>query len=109
MTFVEDDGTEIKVEAELGATLLEVAHDNDVELEGESPSITHSFRKYKVRLHFGMDIQTYSIFKNIRSSSIHTYIAFAALTSGSKAALTIDVFVQEYSTHIRLPFFTHHT
>ena len=74
MTFVEDDGTEIKVEAELGATLLEVAHDNDVELEGESPSITHSFRKYKVRLHFGMDIQTYSIFKNIRSSSIHTYI-----------------------------------
>ncbi|CAM9792354.1 unnamed protein product [Laminaria digitata] len=34
MTFVEDDGTEVKVEAELGATLLEVAHDNDVELEG---------------------------------------------------------------------------
>ncbi|CAM9801484.1 unnamed protein product [Ectocarpus sp. 13 AM-2016] len=34
MTFVEDDGTEIKVEAELGATLLEVAHENDVELEG---------------------------------------------------------------------------
>lgn len=35
MTFLEDDGTEIKVEAELGATLLEVAHDNDVELEGD--------------------------------------------------------------------------
>ncbi|CAM9737955.1 unnamed protein product [Ectocarpus sp. 6 AP-2014] len=34
MIFVEDDGTEIKVEAELGATLLEVAHENDVELEG---------------------------------------------------------------------------
>lgn len=34
MTFVEDDGTEIKVEAELGSTLLEVAHENDVELEG---------------------------------------------------------------------------
>lgn len=34
MTYVEDDGTEVKVEAELGATLLEVAHDNDVELEG---------------------------------------------------------------------------
>lgn len=34
MTFLEDDGTEIKVEAELGATLLEVAHENDVELEG---------------------------------------------------------------------------
>ncbi|CAN0535372.1 unnamed protein product, partial [Scytosiphon promiscuus] len=33
MTFVEDDGTEIKVEAELGTTLLEVAHENDVELE----------------------------------------------------------------------------
>lgn len=35
MTFLEDDGTEIKVEAQLGATLLEVAHENDVELEGE--------------------------------------------------------------------------
>lgn len=35
MTFVEDDGTEVKVEAELGATLLEVAHDNDIELEGD--------------------------------------------------------------------------
>lgn len=34
MTFVEDDGTEIHVEAELGSTLLEVAHENDVELEG---------------------------------------------------------------------------
>ncbi|CAM9474504.1 unnamed protein product [Ectocarpus fasciculatus] len=34
MTFLEDDGTEIKVEAEVGATLLEVAHENDVELEG---------------------------------------------------------------------------
>lgn len=34
MTFVEDDGTEIKVEAEVGATLLEVAHENDIELEG---------------------------------------------------------------------------
>ncbi|CAM9780734.1 unnamed protein product [Ectocarpus sp. 8 AP-2014] len=34
MTFLEDDGTAIKVEAELGATLLEVAHENDVELEG---------------------------------------------------------------------------
>lgn len=37
MTFVEDDGTEVKVEADLGATLLEVAHENDVELEGKSP------------------------------------------------------------------------
>lgn len=35
MTFVEDDGTEVKVEAELGATLLEVAHENDIELEGD--------------------------------------------------------------------------
>lgn len=35
MTFLEDDGTEAKVEAELGATLLEVAHENDIELEGE--------------------------------------------------------------------------
>ncbi|CAM9096607.1 unnamed protein product [Scytosiphon promiscuus] len=34
MTFVEDDGTEVKVEAELGTTLLEVAHESDVELEG---------------------------------------------------------------------------
>lgn len=36
MTFVEDDGTEVKVEADVGASLLEVAHDNDVDLEGES-------------------------------------------------------------------------
>lgn len=42
MTYVEDDGTEVKVEAELGATLLEVAHDNDVELEGEATSIARS-------------------------------------------------------------------
>lgn len=35
MTFLEDDGTEVKVEADLGATLLEVAHENDVELEGD--------------------------------------------------------------------------
>lgn len=34
MTFVEDDGNVVKVEAEQGKTLLEVAHDNDVDLEG---------------------------------------------------------------------------
>lgn len=37
MTFVEDDGTVVKVEAEVGASLLEVAHDNDIELEGAEP------------------------------------------------------------------------
>lgn len=36
LTFIEDDGTEVKVEAECGATLLEVAHDNDIDLEGEN-------------------------------------------------------------------------
>ena len=36
MTFLEDDGTETKVEAEIGATLLEVAHENDVDLEGKT-------------------------------------------------------------------------
>lgn len=35
MTFVEDDGNVIEVEAEPGQTLLEVAHENDVDLEGE--------------------------------------------------------------------------
>lgn len=54
MTFLEDDGTEVKVEAELGATLLEVAHENDIELEGdcykgriEVPSVarTHGFSR----------------------------------------------------------------
>lgn len=41
MTFVEDDGTEAKVEAEVGATLLEVAHENDIELEGETLRRVH--------------------------------------------------------------------
>ena len=33
ITFVED-GEEIEVDAEIGKTLLEVAHDNDIDLEG---------------------------------------------------------------------------
>lgn len=33
VTFVED-GEEINVDAEVGKTLLEVAHDNDIDLEG---------------------------------------------------------------------------
>jgi hypothetical protein len=33
-SFVED-GEEVPVTAEVGKTLLEVAHDNEVELEGE--------------------------------------------------------------------------
>lgn len=35
MSFVEDDGNVVEVEAEHGKNLLEVAHDNDVDLEGE--------------------------------------------------------------------------
>ncbi|CAN0258477.1 unnamed protein product, partial [Discosporangium mesarthrocarpum] len=34
LTFVEEDGTIVEVAASPGQTLLEVAHDNDVELEG---------------------------------------------------------------------------
>ncbi len=34
MTFVGEDGDETNVEAEVGKNLLEVAHENDVELEG---------------------------------------------------------------------------
>ena len=34
ITFVEADGTERKVTASIGKNLLEVAHDNNVELEG---------------------------------------------------------------------------
>ena len=36
MTYVEPDGTEKQVKAEIGKNLLDVAHDNDVELEGTS-------------------------------------------------------------------------
>jgi ferredoxin len=35
MTFLEDDGRKVQVNAPIGKSLLEVAHDNDVELEGE--------------------------------------------------------------------------
>ncbi len=34
MTFVGEDGDETNVKAEVGKSLLEVAHENDVELEG---------------------------------------------------------------------------
>lgn len=34
ITFVEADGKEHTVEAEIGKNLLDAAHDNDVELEG---------------------------------------------------------------------------
>jgi 2Fe-2S ferredoxin len=34
ITFVDKDGTEIPVEATVGKSLLEVAHENDIELEG---------------------------------------------------------------------------
>ena len=34
ITYVEADGTEKQVEAELGMNLMEVAHANNVELEG---------------------------------------------------------------------------
>lgn len=34
IVFVDSDGSEVKVEAAEGRTLLEVAHENDIELEG---------------------------------------------------------------------------
>ena len=34
ITYVEADGTEKTVDAEIGKNLMDVAHDNDVELEG---------------------------------------------------------------------------
>lgn len=38
VTFVQEkDGKEITVQAPLGKHLLEVAHDNDIELEGKDP------------------------------------------------------------------------
>jgi ferredoxin len=36
MIFLEDDGRKVQVKAPIGKSLLEVAHDNDVELEGEN-------------------------------------------------------------------------
>ena len=35
LTFVEPDGEEIEVDAKVGESLLDVAHDNDVEMEGK--------------------------------------------------------------------------
>lgn len=34
ITYIEADGTEKTVDAELGQHLLQIAHDNDIELEG---------------------------------------------------------------------------
>ncbi|EEH52379.1 uncharacterized protein MICPUCDRAFT_22237 [Micromonas pusilla CCMP1545] len=34
VTFIEKDGTETKVKAPIGQSMLEVAHKNDIELEG---------------------------------------------------------------------------
>ena len=34
MTFVEPDGTRREVEAPLGWSVLEIAHDNDIDIEG---------------------------------------------------------------------------
>ena len=34
ITYVEADGTEKQVQAEIGKNMLDVAHDNNVELEG---------------------------------------------------------------------------
>ena len=34
--YVEADGTEKKVQAEIGKNLLEIAHENNVELEGKA-------------------------------------------------------------------------
>ena len=34
--YVEADGTEREVQAEIGNNLLQIAHDNDIELEGKS-------------------------------------------------------------------------
>ena len=35
VTYVEADGSEKDVQAEIGKNLLEVAHDNNIELEGK--------------------------------------------------------------------------
>lgn len=34
MTFIEPDGTRREVEAPVGLSLLEIAHDNDIDIEG---------------------------------------------------------------------------
>ena len=51
--FVEPDGNEKEVQAELGKNLLQVAHENNIELEGLYPK-KHSFfktsLKYRVSL-----------------------------------------------------------
>ena len=36
ITYVESDGTEKEVQAEIGKNLMQVAHDNHVELEGNT-------------------------------------------------------------------------
>lgn len=40
VTFVDKDGTEHKVLAPVGKHLLEVAHDNDIELEGRPECVS---------------------------------------------------------------------
>jgi hypothetical protein len=36
ITYIEPNGTEHKVDAEIGKNLMQVAHDNNIELEGAS-------------------------------------------------------------------------
>lgn len=37
VVFVDVDGEEMQVEAESGDSILDVAHENDIEIEGPSP------------------------------------------------------------------------
>lgn len=45
VVFVEPDGTEKEVQAEIGHNLLETAHNNNIELEGMIIRTQHLFQK----------------------------------------------------------------
>lgn len=51
VTFVDRDGDEITVDAKIGDTLLEVAKEYDVDLEGKSKSVLSPYNCFLFRSH----------------------------------------------------------
>ncbi|CAM9861910.1 unnamed protein product [Ascophyllum nodosum] len=87
MTFLEDDGTETKVEAEIGATLLEVAHENDVDLEVLSLSEVTKLRTNGVHLRESAGTRPTKVHKVARVTSV----AYSGACGGELACSTCHV------------------
>ena len=51
MTFVDKDGEEQNIKVPVGMSMLEAAHENDIELEGKNLNTTLFCRLYLVPMH----------------------------------------------------------